>query len=111
MKSLSKKSIIISSLILSLLVILFAFVGFQYSLFKIKGEGIAIGYAKAAISAYQMGRPIPDTIFEEENFRIEVKSELVSETKTFSILINIKDKYTNVTHFSYQKFIPQVLTR
>lgn len=111
MAKLSKKRIIITTSIISLLIIAFAFIGFQYSLFKIKGEGIAIGYAKAAISAYQMGRPIPDTIFEEDNFRIEVKSELIPETKKFSIIINVKDKYTNVTHFSYQKFVPQILTR
>lgn len=111
MKQISKKTIIITTTLFSLIIIFLAFIGFQYSIFKVKGQGIAVGYAKAAISAYQMGRPIPDTIFEEENFRIEVKSELVSETKTFSIIINVKDRYTNVTHFSYQKFVPQVLTR
>jgi hypothetical protein len=111
MKEISKKTIILSTSIFVLIVLIFTFLGFKYAAFKIKGEGIAIGYSKAAISSYQMGRPIPDTIFEEDNFRIEVKSQLIPESKTFSIIINVKDKYTNITHFSYQKFTPQVLTR
>lgn len=72
----------------------------QYALFKIKAEGIAIGYQRAASSAYQMGRPIPDSIFEDGNYRVEVKTNFNSAGQPTEISVNVKDLYTNITHYT-----------
>ena len=45
-------------------VVLAAIVFGAWLSFHAKAEGIAVGYLQAASSAYQMGRPIPDLIFE-----------------------------------------------
>ncbi len=78
---------------------------FQYLFFKAKAEGIAIGYERAAAAAYQMGRPIPDNIFEEGNYRVEIKSTPATGGQPFSITINVRDRYTNITHYSYSQSV------
>ncbi|MFN8578131.1 MAG: hypothetical protein U0354_14935 [Candidatus Sericytochromatia bacterium] len=95
-----KLAFFIGTLIIFLIILGIGFAYMQYTLFKVKAEGIAIGYQKAAASAYQMGRPIPDSIFEEGNYRVEVKTSFNSSGQASDITINVKDLYTNYTHYT-----------
>ena len=95
---LSKQKIIIIGVAIILAILIGGFAFFQYAFFKARAEGIAIGYEKAATSAYQMGRPLPNNIFEEDNYRVEIISSAIGQP--FFITINVRDKYTNITHYS-----------
>ncbi|MFN8673111.1 MAG: hypothetical protein U0457_13655 [Candidatus Sericytochromatia bacterium] len=77
---------------------------FQYVLFKTKAEGIAIGYKKAIVAAYQAQRPLPNTIFEEGNYRVEVNSQQTSSGQ-IKVSIAVRDKYSNVSHFNHEDTI------
>lgn len=96
----SKGKIALIGLVFVLVGVLVGFAFFKYAFFKARAEGIAIGYEKAAASAYQMGRPIPNNIFEEENYRVEVTSPVVTLGQPMTITINVRDKYTNITHYA-----------
>ncbi len=99
----SSNKLIAFLVILIIFILVGGFAYFEYMIFKIKAEGIAIGYERAAAAASQMGRPIPDSIFEEGNYRVEVKSILgASQT---DITINVKDLYSNVTHYTLTRTI------
>ncbi len=94
-----KAAFFIGTLAVFIILLGIGFTYMQYTLFKVKAEGIAIGYQKAAASAYQMGRPIPDSIFEEGNYRIDVKTSFNSSGQPSEINVVVKDVYTNYTHF------------
>ena len=100
------------TLIAVLIVIILVLIGgglayFQYKFFKVKAEGIAIGYQRAAAAANQMGRPIPDSIFEEGSYRVEVKSNFTGQGQG-EMTINVKDLYSNMTHYSLTKPLSSV---
>src|SRR5689334_4775170 len=88
-KKKSSYKLLVALVIFLIIVIIAGFSYFQYQFFKSKAEGIAIGYAKAAAAAYQMGRPIPNTIFEVDHYRVEIVS---AQQGPFSITINVKDR-------------------
>lgn len=95
-----KATFFIVTLIIFLILLGLGFTYMQYTLFKVKAEGIAIGYQRAAASAYQMGRPIPDSIFEDGNYRVEVKTNFNSSGQPSDVTVNVKDLYTNYTHYT-----------
>lgn len=95
-----KATFFIVTLIIFLILLGLGFTYMQYTLFKVKAEGIAIGYQRAAAAAYQMGRPIPDSIFEDGNYRVEVKTNFNSSGQPSDVTVNVKDLYTNYTHYT-----------
>ena len=95
------KFVFFISILLIFIVFVIAVIAYmQYAIFKVKAEGITIGYQRAASSAYQMGRPIPDSIFEDGNYRVEVKTNFNSAGQPSDITVNVKDLYTNTTHYT-----------
>lgn len=88
-----------------LLLLLAAIVGYgsiQILQFKAKAEGLAQGYAEAAITAYQMdryARPLPDRIFESGPYRVETKTHGTPP----QLHINVRDRYLNLTHFQLDR--------
>lgn len=75
---------------------------FQLMQFKAKAEGLATGYAEAAITAYQMdryARPLPDRIFESGPYRVETKTHGTPP----QLHINVRDRYLNITHFELDR--------
>jgi hypothetical protein len=75
---------------------------FQLMKFKAKAEGIAQGYAEAAVTAYQMdryARPLPDRIFELEHYRVESRTHGTPP----QLHINVRDRYLNITHFQLDR--------
>lgn len=95
-----KATFFIVTLLIFLVLIGIGFAYMQYTLFKVKAEGIAIGYQRAAAAAYQMGRPIPDSIFEDGNYRVEVKTNFNASGQPTDLTVNVKDLYTNYTHYT-----------
>jgi flagellar basal body-associated protein FliL len=95
--------LLIGLVIFLILVIIGVLASMQYMLFKAKAEGIAIGYARAAASAYQMGRQIPDSIFEVDLYRIEVQSTQPSAGQPYGVTVYVKDRYTNMTHYTFSQ--------
>lgn len=104
-KSNYKKTLIIITLVMLLVFSIVSVTSFLYFSFKVKAEGIAIGYSKAAAAAFQMGRALPNTIFEEGNYRVEVVSSPAMPGQPFNMTINVRDKYTNITHYTYTNTI------
>ncbi len=75
---------------------------FQLMQFKAKAEGLATGYAEAAITAYQMdryARPLPDRIFESGPYRVETKTHGTPP----QLHINVRDRYLNITHYALDR--------
>ena len=102
-KKKSSGKLIVFLIVIIILILVGGLGFFKYEFFKIKEEGIAIGYERAAAAAYQMGRPIPDSIFEEGSYRVEVKS-IASQGQT-QITVNVKDLYSNITHYTLTRQI------
>lgn len=73
--------------------------------FKAKAEGLAVGYLQAASSAFQMGRPIPDTIFETGVYRIQVVSQGGVNGVPTVITIYVKDRFLNQTFFEESRSV------
>lgn len=96
----SKFSFFFAIILVFVILVIVGFAYMQYAIFKVKAEGIAIGYQRAASAAYQMGRPIPDSIFEDGSYRVEVKTNFNSSGTPSEVTVNVKDLYTNTTHYS-----------
>lgn len=71
--------------------------------FKGQSSGIALGYEEASARAYQMGRPLPDTIFEKGFFRVAVSNISASSTEPFRVRIAVRDRITNATLYSSER--------
>lgn len=95
-----KFSFFLAIILVFVILVIAGFAYMQYAIFKVKAEGIAIGYQRAASAAYQMGRPIPDSIFEDGNYRVEVKTNFNASGTPSEVTVNVKDLYTNTTHYS-----------
>jgi hypothetical protein len=91
-----------SSLVVAL--ILMALVAIWLS-FKAKAEGLAVGYLQAASSAFQMGRPIPDTIFETGIYRVQVVSQGGTNQVPVVITVYVKDRFLNQTFFEESRSV------
>ena len=107
-RSSGKFPFVLGILILSAMFVIAAVIYVPIATFKFKAEGISIGYQRAASAAYQMGRPIPDTIFEEGNYRVEVKTSFNSSGQPSEILVNVKDIYTNMTHYTSSRSLSNI---
>jgi hypothetical protein len=73
--------------------------------FKAKAEGLAVGYLQAASSAFQMGRPIPDTIFETGVYRVQVVSQGGASQTPVVITVYVKDRFFNQTFFEESRSV------
>jgi hypothetical protein len=73
--------------------------------FKAKAEGLAVGYLQAASSAHQMGRPIPDTIFETGLYRVQVVTQGGTNQVPVVITVYVKDRILNQTFFEESRAI------
>ena len=63
--------------------------------FVTRAQGIAEGYLQAATSAYQMGRPIPDTIFETGPYRIQATTMPQADGGSALITVTARDRFIN----------------
>jgi hypothetical protein len=73
--------------------------------FKAKAEGLAVGYLQAASSAFQMGRPIPDTIFETGVYRVQVVSQGGTNQTPVVITVYVKDRFLNQSFFEESRSV------
>ena len=89
----------------SLLLVLFAILAAAWISFRAKAEGITIGYLQAANAAFQMGRPIPDSIFEAGFYRIEVKSQGGTDKTPVVITVYVKDRFMNQVFFEESRSV------
>lgn len=104
-KSSTKTKLVLISFIMFILFAVASYASFMYFSFKVRAEGIALGYSHAASAAFQMGRALPNNIFEEGNYRVEVISSPAMPGQPFTMTINVRDKYTNITHHTYTNTI------
>lgn len=73
--------------------------------FWLKGQasGIALGYEEASARAYQMGRPLPDTIFEKGFYRVAILNLSATNEEPFRVRIAVRDRLLNTTIFSSER--------
>ncbi|PIQ28863.1 hypothetical protein COW36_09570 [bacterium (Candidatus Blackallbacteria) CG17_big_fil_post_rev_8_21_14_2_50_48_46] len=93
---------ILASLLVLLLGVAGGLASFQVMQFKAKAEGLALGYAEAAVTAYQMdryARPLPDRIFENGPYRVETKTHGTPP----QLHISVRDRYLNMTHYELDR--------
>jgi hypothetical protein len=90
---------VIVALALTESIVLVATAGF--CLVRGRATGIATGYEEAAARAYQMGRPLPDTIFETGMFRVAVTSQSSTTQTPFRVRIAVKDRIFNSVLFQH----------
>lgn len=98
----SRTQLILGGVVIVVLAIAGGVGSFQFMKFKAQAEGIALGYAEAAVTAYQMdryARPLPDRIFEIGNYRVETKTHSTPP----QLHINVRDRYLNLTHFELDR--------
>ncbi|MBC7542938.1 MAG: hypothetical protein H7338_09430 [Candidatus Sericytochromatia bacterium] len=86
-------------------------VGAAWISFRAKAEGIAVGYMQAASSAYQMGRPIPDAIFETGVYRVQVVSQVAADKGPGNITVYVKDRFLNQTFFEESRAVGMTIPR
>lgn len=82
-------------------VALFGVAGFFH--LRGKATGIITGYEEAAARAYQMGRPLPDTIFETGFFRVAVSSKSSTAQAPFRIRVAVRDRMFNTVLFEHER--------
>lgn len=95
----TRKQIAIAAALVVLLSLLGGLITYQIMKFRAMAEGLATGYAEAAVTAYQMdryARPLPDRIFETGNYRVETRTHGTPPQLT----ISVRDRYLNITHFT-----------
>lgn len=98
----SKKQLMIAGLLIIVLAIAGGVGAYQFMKFRAKAEGLATGYAEAAVTAYQMdryARPLPDRIFEVDHYRVETKTHGTPP----QLHIAVRDRYINATHFELNR--------
>ena len=98
----SKKQLILGGVIIIVGAIACGVGAFQFMKFRAKAEGLATGYAEAAVTAYQMdryARPLPDRIFEVDHYRVETKTHGTPP----QLHIAVRDRYLNATHFELNR--------
>jgi hypothetical protein len=98
----SKWKLILGGIVFLLLSVGVGLGTFQVMKFKAKAEGLATGYAEAAVTAYQMdryARPLPDRIFEVGPYRVETKTHGTPP----QLHINVRDRYLNISHYALDR--------
>lgn len=98
----TRTQLIVGGAVIVLLSLAGGFGAFQISKFKAQAEGLALGYAEAAVTAYQMdryARPLPDRIFELGHYRVEVKTHGTPP----QLHIGVRDRYLNITHYELDR--------
>lgn len=98
----SRMKLILAGLLVVVLALGAGLGSFQFLKFRAKAEGIAIGFAEAAVTAYQMdryARPLPDRIFETGNYRVEAKTHGTPPQLT----VSVRDRFLNITHFQLER--------
>src|SRR4051812_4760465 len=78
-------------------VVLLAVIFSAWLSFHAKAEGMAVGYLQEARAAYQMGRPIPDSIFETGLYRVQTQSQAGADASSGAITVYVKDRFLNQT--------------
>lgn len=74
----------------------------NWMVFRAQAEGLALGYAEAATTAYQMdryARPLPDRIFETGNYRVETRTN----GNPPKLSVSVRDRFVNVTHYQLER--------
>lgn len=99
-KGSGKIKLLLALIVFLIFILIAGLLYFQYILFKTKAEGIALGYKKALVGAYQAQRPLQNTIFEEGNYRVDAKSQQLPSGQV-TIDISVRDKYSNVSHYDH----------
>lgn len=98
----SPLQLVISTIVLVVLAIGTGYIAFEVMKFRSMAEGIAVGYAEASITAYQMdryARPMPNRIFEVGNYRVEVR---MTHTPP-KLEVFVRDRYLNITHYELER--------
>ncbi|HEY9840466.1 MAG: hypothetical protein ACAI44_23660 [Candidatus Sericytochromatia bacterium] len=99
---LTRMQLVLGGLLIVVLALVAGLGSFQVMKFKAKAEGLALGYAEAAVTAYQMdryARPMPDRIFELDHYRVETRTHGTPP----QLHINVRDRYLNLTHFELDR--------
>lgn len=98
----SRKWIIGGAVVSVLVLILASAVGWM--LVMTKAEGIAIGYMQAAGNATQVGRPIPDNIFESGAFRVQAISSK-PEDGQMRMVVHVRERWLNTVLYTAERSV------
>lgn len=91
-QSRSRKWLIGGTVALVVLLVIAAALAWLFVLTK--AEGIAIGYMQAAGNATQVGRPIPDNIFETGGFRVQAVSSKQDDGQ-MRMVVHVRERWLN----------------